>query len=193
MDFFKIIFLAILANNVVLTQFIGVRHLLGQVSDTYSTLRTGIAIMFVLTIVNIISFCINHYILYPLQILFLQTFVFIIVILSFLSITAWIIRNNKGKIFQKKSGEIQLISTNSIILGICLLTFKNYTTINLIQTIIFTISSSAGYLMVMIIMAGIAEQIRLSVIPKSMKGFPISLITLGILALAFMGLAGIFR
>lgn len=193
MDFFKIIFLAILANNIVLTQFMGVRPLLEQARDTYSALRTGITIMFVLIPVNIISFCIYQFILSPLQIEFLQTLVFVIVIISLLSVLSWIVKKSKDNLFRKIAGDISMISTNSIILGICLLSLKNDATIDLLQTIIFTISSSAGYLLVMIIMEGIAEQMRLSVIPKGMKGFPISLITIGILAMAFMGLTGIFK
>ncbi len=191
MDFFKIIFLAIIANNVVLTQFIGVRPLLGQVRSTSTVLRSGVVIIIVLIIVNIISFCIYQYILIPMQVQFLQTMVFIIVIISLLSTAAWIIKKIKNNLFQNIAGDIPMITTNSIILGVCLLSFKNDAAVSLLQTVVFTVSSAAGYLLVMIVLAEIAEQTRHTAIPKSMKGFPVSLITIGILALAFMGFAGL--
>lgn len=193
MDIFKIIFLALLANNVVFTQFIGVRLLLGQVREISSAIRIGIAIMFILTIVNIISFCIYQYILNPLQIQFLQTLAFMIVIISLLSVASRIVKKIKNNLFQNIACDIPMITTNSIILGVCLLAFKNDAAVGLLQIIIYTISAAAGYMLVMIIMAGIEEHTRLTTIPKGMKGFPISLITIGIIALAFWGLTGIIK
>ena len=167
--------------------------MIGRIRNISTAIRSGTLIILVLTVVNIISFFVYQDILIPLQIQFLQTLVFVIVILSSLSAIAWIVKKNKIKLFQNIAGEIRVISTNSIILGVCLLAFKNEVAISLLQTIIFTISAAGGYLLVMLIMAGIEDCMRLTVIPKGMKGFPISLITIGILALAFMGLTGIFK
>ena len=82
---------------------------------------------------------------------------------------------------------------NSVVIGVCLLTFKNEIALNFIQIIICTISATAGYTLVSLIMAGITDQIELTRTPDGMKGVPISLITIGLLSLAFMGLAGIFK
>jgi Na+-translocating ferredoxin:NAD+ oxidoreductase subunit A len=193
MDIFKIIFLALIANNIALTQFIGVRPLLGQVKNTSAALRSGIFIIIILFIINIILFFIYKYFLDPLQIQFLQTLLFIVLIVSLLAAVTRIIEKSKNSFLQNIGGDLPMIKTNSIILGVCLLAFKNDGISDLFQTIIYTVSSAAGYMLVMVLMAGIAEQMRLTVVPKGMKGFPVSLITIGILALAFMGLTGIFK
>jgi Na+-translocating ferredoxin:NAD+ oxidoreductase subunit A len=192
MDVLKIIFLSLLANNVVLTQFIGVRQLTDARKISFSV-RSGISIMLILLLSNCISYLILYYILIPFQIQYLQTLIFIVVIVSTISLIAFFVRKSKNIFFQNIVSDMPLIASNSIILGVCLLIFKNSLTFDFLQMLIYTFSSVAGYMLVIIIISGISEHFRLTRIPKGMKGLPILLISLGILALAFMGLTGIIK
>jgi Na+-translocating ferredoxin:NAD+ oxidoreductase subunit A len=192
MNILKIIFLAVLVNNVVLTRFIGVPVPDGSLKD-YFSLHRSIAVLIVLLIVNILSFYIIDYILKPYQLQFLQTIVFVILTIAVLAIAEVVLRKSNLKIIKGKAVSVSLIMTNSIILGVCLISFEREASVSLSDTIIYTFSSVVGYILVMTMISGIFQQMRLTGVPKSMKGIPISLITIGILALAFIGLTGIFR
>jgi len=193
MDLFKIIFLAIFVNNVALTQFLGIRTMLGESNNIASSLRMGGIIMFLLILVNFVNYFILKYFLIPLQIQFFQLIIFILLIILISQIIEFLFRKTNSKLFKKFTDYFSKITTSSIVLGVCLLTFKNNIAFNLIQNLIYTISATAGYTLVLLVMTGITDHLELTRTPEGMKGIPISLITIGLLSLAFMGLTGIIK
>jgi Na+-translocating ferredoxin:NAD+ oxidoreductase subunit A len=192
MAVYKIIFLALFVNNVALTSFLGIRPL-GQAPKISQSLRNGLSIILMMLLSNSVLFIINQFWLDPFQLKFLQTIIFIIVYVSIISLLSFIGKQSENKFFRQFNSDMLAISTNSIILGICFLIFREDSASGFVNTIIYTVASGAGYLLVMHIIAGIAEHMRMTGVPKGMKGFPILLITIGILALAFIGLTGIFK
>jgi electron transport complex protein RnfA len=193
MDLFKIIFLAIFVNNVALTQFLGIRIMLGESNNISSSLRMGGIIMFLLILVNFVNYFILKYFLIPLQIQFLQLIIFILLIILISHIIEFLFRKTNSKLFKKFTDYFSQITTSSIVLGVCLLTFKNNIAFNLIQNLIYTISATVGYTLALLVMTGITDQLELTRTPEGMKGIPISLITIGLLSLAFMGLTGVIK
>ena len=193
MDILKIIFFAIFINNVVLSQFLGIRPIHSELNNFSSSIRMSGIMTFVLILANILIYFIQKYILIPIQIQFLQTLLFIIVIIIVSKIFEIAIKKISFKYFQKHTNYFSMIATNSIVLGVCLLTYNSDLSFNLLQSIIYTLSAAAGYTLVLIILTGINDHLELTRVPKGMRGIPILLITLGLLSLAFMGLTGIIK
>lgn len=185
MDIFKIIFLALFVNNIALSKFLGVRQL-GGTSNFSGSIKKSLILFPILLISGIILFLINDYLLAPYKLTFLYTFIIVMVNFS----VALALSNIFKSISQSDRLEI---STNSVVIGVCLLIFGDTTNVNFPEMLIYITASVAGYLLLTVIVAAISEHMRLTGIPKIMKGFPIMLITLGVLALAFIGLTGIFK
>ncbi|HNW97828.1 MAG TPA: Rnf-Nqr domain containing protein [Bacteroidales bacterium] len=191
MDIFKIIFLSLFVNNVAFNQFLGVRPLLGDLNKAGTALRTGSIIALVMIFVNMINFVLENFVLIPLHLEFLQIIIFILIVIHVSMLIAFVIKKISFKFYRKSADFFQLTS-NSMVLGVCLIIFKSNFSTHFLQCVIYTIATTAGYTLALILMATITNQNNLSGMPKGMKGIPISLITIGILILAFMGLSGIF-
>jgi electron transport complex protein RnfA len=192
MDIFKIIFLSLFINNVALTQFLGVRPLMSELNTISASLRMGVTISIVIIIVNCINFFIHEYVLIPLKVEFLQTIIYILIIIFAIKLSEFIVKKISRKFYQKSSDYFK-VTLNSIVLGVSILIFKDGHSSDFIQFMLYTLAITAGYVMALLIMATITDQNELTGAPEGMKGVPISLITLGILSLAFMGLTGIFK
>ncbi|MBP5473479.1 MAG: electron transport complex subunit RsxA, partial [Bacteroidales bacterium] len=140
-------------------------------------------------IATMVTYLIQTYILLPFNIEFMQTIVFILIIASLVQMMEIIIKKISQPLYQALGIFLPLITTNCAVLGVALLVIqKDY---NLLQGVVYSISNALGFGLALIIMAGIREQLELADIPEGMKGVPTSLITAGILALAFMGFSGI--
>jgi electron transport complex protein RnfA len=147
------------------------------------------AVTFVLTLATLVSFLIQKGILEPFGLEYLQTITFILVIASLVQMVEIIIKKISPPLYQALGVFLPLITTNCVILGVAILVIqKDY---NLLESIIYAISTAIGYAMALIIFSSIREQLTLTKIPKAMQGVPIALITAGILAMAFMGFSGI--
>ncbi|HQI44318.1 MAG TPA: Rnf-Nqr domain containing protein, partial [Dysgonamonadaceae bacterium] len=144
---------------------------------------------FVLTLATLVSFLIQKGILEPFGLEYLQTITFILVIASLVQMVEIIIKKISPPLYQALGVYLPLITTNCVILGVAILVIqKDY---NLLESIIYAVSTAIGYAMALIIFSSIREQLTLTKIPKAMQGVPIALITAGILAMAFMGFSGI--
>jgi electron transport complex protein RnfA len=156
------------------------------------------AVTFVMALSTLTTYLLQYYVLVPLGIEFMQTIVFILVIAALVQMVEIILKKISPSLYQALGIYLPLISTNCAVLGVAILVVaKEFTfgsdphMLNLAQSIVFTIATALGFGLALILFAGLREQMELSNIPKPFKGTPIALITAGILALAFMGFAGL--
>lgn len=189
MEYIQIIILALFVNNVVLAQFLGICPFLGVSGKINTAVGMGAAVIFVMTLANLVTFIIYDTILVGLHIEFMQTITFILVIAALVQMVEIILKKVSPPLYQALGIYLPLITTNCAVLGIALLAVtKNY---NLLQSVVYASATAAGFTLAMLLMAGIKEQMKLVNIPKGMQGTPIGLITAGLLAMAFMGFANI--
>jgi Na+-translocating ferredoxin:NAD+ oxidoreductase subunit A len=191
MEYIIIIISALLVNNVVLAQFLGVCPFLGVSNKVDTAIGMGGAVTFVIVIATTVTYLIQIYVLNKLGIAFMQTITFILVIAALVQMVEIILKKVSQPLYQALGIFLPLITTNCAVLGVAILVIqKNY---NLLQGVVFGASTALGFGLALVIMAGIREQLELAEIPDGMKGVPISLVIAGILALAFMGFSGIVR
>lgn len=191
MDLIKIVILALVVNNVVLAQFLGICPFLGVSNKVQTSLGMGGAVIFVMALANLVTYLIQVYILNPLHIEFMQTITFILIIAFLVQVVEIILKKSAPSLYQALGIYLPLITTNCAVLGIAILAIqKDY---NLITSVVYASATAAGFTLALVLMAGIREQLELTGIPKGMKGFPISLITAGLLSLAFMGFANLVK
>ncbi len=191
MEYIIIIISAILVNNVVLAQFLGICPFLGVSNKVGTALGMAGAVTFVIVLATMVTYIIQVYVLNKLGIAFMQTITFILVIAALVQMVEIILKKISQPLYQALGIFLPLITTNCAVLGVAILVIqKNY---NLIQGVIFGASTALGFGLALIILSGIREQLDLVNIPKGMRGVPISLVIAGILALAFMGFSGIVK
>lgn len=191
MEYILIIISAIFINNVVLAQFLGICPFLGVSGKISTALGMSVAVTFVITLATMITYLVQVYILNKLGIAFMQTITFILIIAALVQAIEIILKKISQPLYQALGIYLPLITTNCAVLGVAILVIKkNY---NLMEGVVFGASTAIGFGLAITILAGIKEQMELADIPKGMRGVPISLVTAGILALAFMGFTGIVK
>lgn len=185
-----LIFLAAaIVNNMVLAYFLGICPFLGVSKRLDTAVNMGMATTFVMTLAAVISWCINTYILIPFDLLFLQNVAFIISIASLVQFVEMFIKKTSPPLYRSLGIFIPLIVTNCAILGLVL--FQVLREYNLIQSLFFGLGGGAGFTLALVMMAGIREELDFCDVPKPFQGAPMTLLIAGILALAFMGFAGL--
>ncbi len=198
MEYIIIIVSAIFVNNIVLSQFLGICPFLG-VSNKLST-ATGMsgAVCFVITLATLVTYLLNQYLLVPFGLEFLQTIAFILVIAALVQMVEIVLKKISPSLYQALGIFLPLITTNCAVLGVAItVVTKEFTfgaeshMLGLGQAIVYAVATSLGYGLAMVLFAGLREHLALNEVPKSFKGLPIALITVGILALAFLGFSGI--
>ena len=191
MEYIIIIISAVFVNNVVLAQFLGICPFLGVSNKISTALGMSAAVTFVITLATIATYLIQIYVLNSLGIEFMQTITFILVIAALVQMVEIVLKKVSQPLYQALGIFLPLITTNCAVLGVAILVIKkNY---NLLEGVVFGASTAIGFGFALVILAGIREQLELADIPEGMKGVPISLITAGILAIAFMGFTGIVK
>ena len=181
---------AILVNNVLLSQFLGICSFVGVSKKRSSALGMGVAVLFVLILSSLVTWCLYNYILVPFKVTFLSTIVFILVIATLVQLVEMIIKKYIPSLYKVLGIYLPLITTNCAILGVAnfVNVGQNY---DLIQTLVYSISIGLGYILVMFIFSGIREKIEIAPIPKPFKGVAIAFIIAGFMAMAFAGFGGI--
>ena len=188
MELLTILILSILVNNFVLYYFLGICPFLGVSKKLDSAVSMGLAVTFVMTITAVVSWLINHLILIPNNLGYLQIVSFILVIASLVQLVEMFIRKISPPLYQALGIYLPLITTNCAIMGLALLAaLKNY---SFIETVIYGIGSGLGFTLAIVLMAGIREQLDLADVPTPLRGAGIALIVAGIMALAFTGFSG---
>lgn len=189
MEYIFMLIGAVLVNNVILAQFLGICPFLGVSNRVSTAAGMGTAVIFVMTLSTLVTSLLNNYVLVPLEIVFLQTISFILIIAALVQMLEIILKKTSPVLYQALGVYLPLITTNCAILGVAIsVTQKDFT---LIDSTLYSIFTAIGFALAIIIFAGIREDLELTNIPKSMQGVPISLITAGILAMAFMGFANL--
>jgi electron transport complex protein RnfA len=189
MEYILLIISAIFVNNVVLAQFLGICPFLGVSNKVSTALGMGAAVVFVIVLATMVTYIIHMYVLVPLGITFMQTITFILVIAALVQMVEIILKKISQPLYQSLGIFLPLITTNCAVLGVAILVIKKE--YNLLEGVVYGGATAIGFGLALVIMAGIREQMELANIPSGMKGVPISLVTAGILALAFMGFAGL--
>ena len=189
MEYFAIIISAIFVNNILLAQFLGVCPFLGVSNKVSTSLGMGMAVTFVMTIASVVVYLLQYGVLVPLGIEYMQTIVFILVIATLVQMVEIMLKKISPALYGALGIFLPLITTNCAVLGVAiLLVQKDFT---LVESVLFAVSSAAGFTLAIVLFAGLREKLELSDLPKAMKGVPIALITAGLLAMAFMGFAGL--
>jgi electron transport complex protein RnfA len=191
MEYILLIISAVLVNNVVLVQFLGICPFLGVSNKIGTSMGMGVAVIFVMSLANLVTFLIQNYVLIPLHIEFMQTITFIFVIAFLVQVVEIILKKAAPPLYQALGIYLPLITTNCAVLGIAILAVqKDY---DLVMSVLYAAGIAAGFTFALLLMAGIREQLALADTPKGMKGFALSLVTAGLLSLAFMGFSGIVK
>jgi len=186
-----IIVSTVFVNNIVFSQFLGICPFLGVSNKTSTAVGMGAAVIFVITIATLTTYLVQNYILVRFNITFLQTISYILIIASLVQMLEIILKKVSPSLYQALGIFLPLITTNCAVLGVAIMVIqKNY---NLVGSLLFAFFTAVSFAFALIIFAGIREQLELSNLPKSVRGIPAALITAGILALAFMGFAGLVK
>ena len=189
MEYILIFITAIFVNNIVLSQFLGICPFLGVSKKVETATGMGAAVAFVLVIATIVTYLIQHYVLNPFGLQYLQTIAFILVIAALVQMVEIVLKKVSPALYQALGVFLPLITTNCCILGVAILVIQN--DFDLLTGVIYAFATALGFALAMILFAGIREQLSLVNIPKGMEGMAIALVTAGLLAMAFMGFSGV--
>lgn len=189
LEYLAIIITAIFVNNIVFAQFLGICPFLGVSSKLNNAVGMGIAVTVVIVISTLVTSLLQNYILVPLHLEYMQTILFILVIAALVQMLEIIMKKVSPGLYVALGVFLPLITTNCAVLGVAIMVTQKG--MSLTQSVVYAFATAVGFLMALVIFAGIREQLQLADVPRPMRGVPIALITAGILAMAFMGFAGI--
>ena len=192
MEIFKLLSItlgAILANNFIFSQFLGCCPFLGVSKKVDTAVGMGVAVTFVMGLASAVCFVVNKYILIPLDLAYMQTVAFILVIASLVQFIEMFLQKAMPALYTALGVYLPLITTNCAVLGVVLLNVQNG--YNFIESVVYGITGGLGFLLAIVLFASIRERLVFADYPKCWDGFPIALITAGLMALAIMGFSGL--
>ena len=182
---------SVLVNNFVMSQFLGICPFLGVSKKTETALGIGLAVTFVMALASLITYFIQAYLLVPLDLEYMQTIAFILVIAVLVQIVEIALKKISLSLYQALGVYLPLITTNCAVLGVALLnTREGY---NLIESVVNGTSAAIGFTIAIVMFASIRERLATGNMPKWMDGFPGALITAGLMSLAFQGFSGLIQ
>ncbi|NLM19285.1 MAG: RnfABCDGE type electron transport complex subunit A [Clostridiaceae bacterium] len=184
-----ILFVAILVENYVFVQFLGICPFLGVSKNLKTAMGMSIAVIFVMVLATAVTWPINHLILEAYNLEYLQTLVFILIIAALVQLVETFMKRYMVPLYNALGIYLPLITTNCIVLGVVLLNVQSE--YNFIESMVNSIGGGLGFLLAMFMFSGIRSRIDQSDIPEFLSGLPITLIAAGIAALAFQGFVGI--
>ena len=180
---------AILANNFIFSQFLGICPFLGVSKKIDTAVGMGIAVTFVMGLASAITWAVQKFVLDPFGLGYMQTVAFILVIASLVQFIEMFLQKAMPALYTALGVYLPLITTNCAVLGVALLNINsNY---NFIESVVYGITGGLGFLLAIVLFASIRERLVFADYPKSFEGFPIALVTAGLMALAFMGFSGL--
>lgn len=190
-EYLLILVSTVLANNFVLVRFLGLCPFMGVSNKLEGAIGMSVATLFVLTLSSVTSYLLSRYVLQPLGLEYLSTLSFILVIAAVVQLTEMVIRKSSPLLYRTLGIFLPLITTNCAVLGVALLNVQEQH--NLLQSALYGFGAATGFGLVMIMFAAMRERIAFADVPLPFRGAPISLITAGLMALAFMGFSGLAR
>lgn len=180
---------SILVNNFILSRFLGICPFLGVSKRVETALGMGFAVTFVMALASVITYLVQYYLLVPFGIEYLQTIAFILVIAALVQLVEMALQKLVPSLYQALGVYLPLITTNCAVLGVAIINInENY---DLLQSLVNGIGGALGFTLAIVLFAGIRERLELSNIPEPLKGFPIALISAGLMAIAFLGFSGL--
>ena len=180
---------AILANNFIFSQFLGICPFLGVSKKVDTAVGMGFAVTFVMGLASAITWAVYNFILVPLDLEYMQTVAFILVIASLVQFIEMFLQKSMPSLYTALGVYLPLITTNCAVLGVALLNIQEG--YNFIASVVYGITGGIGFLLAIVLFASIRERLVFADYPKSFEGFPIALVTAGLMALAFMGFSGL--
>ena len=179
---------AILTNNFIFSQFLGCCPFLGCSNKVDTATGMGIAVVFVMGLASAICWVIYTYLLVPLGLGFLNTLAFILVIAALVQFVEMFLKKSVPSLYSALGIYLPLITTNCAVLGVVLLNVQN--NYNFIESVVYGITGGLGFMLAIVLFASVRERIAFSDYPECFEGFPICLVSAGLVALAFMGFSG---
>ena len=180
---------AAIVINVVLSQFLGLCPFLGVSKKVETAGGMGAAVIFVITIASLVTSLIYKFILAPLDLTYLQTIVFILVIAALVQFVEMFLKKSMPALYESLGVYLPLITTNCAVLGVALNSVQyGY---NILQSVVYGLGISIGFTIAIVILAGIREKMEYNDIPESWQGMPIVMVTAGLMSIAFFGFSGI--
>ena len=189
MEYILIFISAIFVNNIVLSQFLGICPFLGVSKKVDTALGMSAAVAFVLTLATIVTWLVQKLVLDAFGLQYLQTIAFILVIASLVQMVEIVMKKVSPALYQALGIFLPLITTNCAVLGVAILVIQK--DFSLVESIIYAFSTAIGFGLALTVFAGIREQLDLVNVPKGMRGAAITMVTAGLLSLAFMGFSGV--
>lgn len=180
---------AILANNFIFSQFLGICPFLGVSKKVDTAVGMGFAVTFVMGLASAITWAVYNFILVPLNLQYMQTVAFILVIASLVQFIEMFLQKSMPSLYTALGVYLPLITTNCAVLGVALLNIQN--NYSFIESVVYGITGGLGFLLAIVLFASIREKLVFADYPKCWDGFPIALVTAGLMALAFMGFSGL--
>ena len=180
---------AILINNFIFSQFLGCCPFLGCSTKIDTALGMGLAVTFVMGLASAVCFLVNNYVLIPLGLGYMQTVAFILVIAALVQFIEMFLKKSMPSLYEALGIYLPLITTNCAVLGVVLQNTQNG--YDFITSVVYGITGGLGFMLAIVIFASIRERLTFSECPKAFEGFPIALMTAGLVALSFMGFSGL--
>ena len=182
---------SILVNNYVMNKFMGICPFLGVSKKVDTALGMGMAVTFVMTLASFMTWLVEHYLLVPLDLMYMRTIAFILVIAVLVQVVEMALKKLSFSLYQALGVYLPLITTNCAVLGAAIL--NSDSGYNLLESTLSGCSAALGFTLALLLMAGIRDRLALSRMPKWMDGFPGALITAGLMAVSFMGFGGLIK
>ncbi len=188
-NFIELAVLAILVENFVLVKFYGICPFLGVSKKTNTAFGMGMAVTFVMVLAAALTYVVYHNVLVPLGVEYLQTLSFILLIAALVQFVEMFVAKTVPALYNALGIYLPLITTNCAVLGVTLLNIeRGY---NFIESVWFAFCAAMGFTLAIVLFSGVRERLETADIPKPLKGFPIALITAGLIAMAFLGFQGL--
>jgi electron transport complex protein RnfA len=188
-DYFLLIIGAIFVNNILLARYLGNCPFLGVSKSMDTALGMAMAVVFVITLAGMITWMVQNFLLDPLDLGYLQTIAFILVIAALVQLVEMFLQKSVPALYRALGIFLPLITTNCAVLGIAIINIQEEH--SFMQTLVYSFSGALGFGIALVLFAGVREKLALASVPKPLSGMPIGLVTAGLLALAFLGFAGL--
>ena len=197
-----IILSTVLVNNFVMSKFLGCCPFLGVSKKVNTAVGMGVAVTFVMALASVITYLVQTYILYPTwltalgveqipDLRYLQTIAFILVIAALVQFVEMVIQKSSPALYSSLGVYLPLITTNCAVLGVAILNIQSG--YNLLESLVNGIGGALGFTLAIVLFAGIRERLEAADIPEALRGFPIALITAGLMSIAFLGFSGLIK
>ncbi|MDD4780632.1 MAG: electron transport complex subunit RsxA [Tissierellia bacterium] len=189
MNLFSLFITASVVNNIIFSQFLGICPFLGVSKKIDTAAGMGLAVIFVIVLSSLITYLVQIFILKPFEIEYLQTIAFILIIAALVQFVEMFLKKSSPGLYKALGIYLPLITTNCAVLGVVLLNIqKDYT---FIESMVNAVATPVGFLLAIVLFAGVREKVDSADVPESLKGSPIALVAAGLMSIAFLGFSGL--